>query len=171
MITSFVFAMLVVSVSGNPWTFINGTISAYVPVLPSPNTQLYNGEFYLVIYKKKEKYFLSYFVSLQKIQMSSKKILFVLTSHDKLLNGQPTGWFLPEVSLKILDFYNHFCYINRLHVHIMYQNLILPLSLQVQKVEKLQQIHHRLKILKMMLNVRNFYLIQKLNRVMKIPKN
>lgn len=28
----------------------------------------------------------------------SKKILFVLTSADKLLNGKPTGWYLPEMA-------------------------------------------------------------------------
>lgn len=28
----------------------------------------------------------------------SKKILFVLTSADKFLNGKPTGWYLPEMA-------------------------------------------------------------------------
>ncbi|CAF4550094.1 unnamed protein product [Rotaria sp. Silwood2] len=30
--------------------------------------------------------------------MTHKKVLFVLTSHDKLLNGHPTGWYLPEAA-------------------------------------------------------------------------
>ncbi|CAF3851725.1 unnamed protein product [Rotaria sordida] len=30
--------------------------------------------------------------------MAQKKVLFVLTSHDKLLNGHPTGWYLPEAA-------------------------------------------------------------------------
>ncbi|CAF4795170.1 unnamed protein product [Rotaria sp. Silwood1] len=30
--------------------------------------------------------------------MTKKKVLFVLTSHDKLLNGHPTGWYLPEAA-------------------------------------------------------------------------
>jgi hypothetical protein len=31
--------------------------------------------------------------------MPSKKILFVLTSHDQFGNGDPTGWYLPEVKI------------------------------------------------------------------------
>ncbi|GAA5938581.1 hypothetical protein JCM10213_006972 [Rhodosporidiobolus nylandii] len=30
--------------------------------------------------------------------MASKKILFVLTSHDKMVSGKPTGWYLPEAA-------------------------------------------------------------------------
>eukprot|EP01117_Protostelium_nocturnum_P005264 TRINITY_DN1917_c0_g1_i1.p1 TRINITY_DN1917_c0_g1~~TRINITY_DN1917_c0_g1_i1.p1 ORF type:complete len:229 (-),score=59.13 TRINITY_DN1917_c0_g1_i1:76-762(-) len=30
--------------------------------------------------------------------MSKGKILFVLSSHDRLLNGKPTGWYLPEAA-------------------------------------------------------------------------
>jgi hypothetical protein len=29
--------------------------------------------------------------------MSTKKILFVLTSHGQFPDGHPTGWYLPEV--------------------------------------------------------------------------
>ncbi|ORY78235.1 ThiJ/PfpI domain-containing protein [Protomyces lactucae-debilis] len=28
--------------------------------------------------------------------VTGKKVLFVLTSHDQLLSGKPTGWYLPE---------------------------------------------------------------------------
>jgi hypothetical protein len=51
--------------------------------------------------------------------MAAKKILFVLTSHDKLLNGHPTGWYLPEVGYKIFDFHNKFCRISRLPIRII----------------------------------------------------
>lgn len=37
--------------------------------------------------------------------MTNEKILFVLTSHDKLLNGHPTGWYLPEVILILYSFF------------------------------------------------------------------
>jgi hypothetical protein len=30
--------------------------------------------------------------------MSTKSILFVLSSHPTFLNGHPTGWYLPEAA-------------------------------------------------------------------------
>ncbi|GAA5980806.1 hypothetical protein JCM10908_003874 [Rhodotorula pacifica] len=30
--------------------------------------------------------------------MANKNILFILTSHDKLLSGKPSGWYLPEAA-------------------------------------------------------------------------
>ncbi|CAF0884019.1 unnamed protein product [Rotaria sp. Silwood1] len=40
--------------------------------------------------------------------MTTKKILFVLTSHDKLLNGHPTGWYLPEAAHPYYVLEDHF---------------------------------------------------------------
>ncbi|CAF3440740.1 unnamed protein product, partial [Rotaria sp. Silwood2] len=40
--------------------------------------------------------------------MSTKKLLFVLTSHDKLLNGHPTGWYLPEAAHPYYLLEDHF---------------------------------------------------------------
>ncbi|CAF0809032.1 unnamed protein product [Adineta steineri] len=40
--------------------------------------------------------------------MATKKILFVLTSHDKFLNGKPTGWYLPEAAHPYYVLESHF---------------------------------------------------------------
>jgi mannose-6-phosphate isomerase-like protein (cupin superfamily) len=40
MITSFLFATLVLTVSGNSWTYIDSNTGAYVPAIPYPNGQL-----------------------------------------------------------------------------------------------------------------------------------
>ncbi|CAF1096687.1 unnamed protein product [Rotaria magnacalcarata] len=39
---------------------------------------------------------------------TKKKILFVLTSHDKFPNGHPTGWYLPEAAHPYYVLENHF---------------------------------------------------------------
>lgn len=53
------------------------------------------------------------------IPMSAKKILFVLTSHDKLLNGHPTGWYLPEVGFTTFDSTQNVYLTFRQRIHIM----------------------------------------------------
>jgi hypothetical protein len=54
-------------------------------------------------------------------KMSTKKILFVLSSHAQFPNGHPTGWYLPEVYFKIFNFLKLIlCYVNRQLIHIMY---------------------------------------------------
>jgi hypothetical protein len=52
--------------------------------------------------------------------MSTKKILFVLSSCDQFPNGHPTGWYLPEACSQIFNLYKNLNEMSRLLIHIMY---------------------------------------------------